>query len=213
MTAFGHACGSICDVKQGPALSTKTTKRLHPYHICVSKVSTVTGIRRVAIAIPVIVIVCELSYLCGVSKVSTVTGIRRVAVAILVTVIVFELSYFCGMSKVSTVTGIRRVAVAILVTVVVFELSYLVGVSKVSTVTRMSVPPPSPKYMSHKTKKRALAWSVPTFCFKKRTQRNPSSGANVRKKRQPEPTLGKKNTSAAAGGTQAMTGQPTRGCQ
>ena len=109
MTAFGHVCGSICEVKQGPAFSVKTKKRLHPYHICVSEVSTVTGIRRVAIAIHVIVIVLELSYLCGVSKVSTVTGIRWVAVAILVIVIVFELSYLCGVSKVSTVTGIRCV--------------------------------------------------------------------------------------------------------
>ena len=123
MTAFGHVCGSICEVKQGPWLSVKTKTRLHPYHICVSKVSTVTGIRRVAVAIRVTVIVFELSYLCGVSKVSTVTGIRRIAVAILVTVIVFELSYFCGVSNVSTVTGIRQVAVAILVTVIVFELS------------------------------------------------------------------------------------------
>ena len=59
----------------------------------VSKVLTVTGIRRVAVAILVTVMVFELSHLVGVSKVSTVTGIRRVAVAILVTVIVFELSY------------------------------------------------------------------------------------------------------------------------
>ena len=64
-----------------------------------SKVSTVTGIRRVAVAIHVSVIVFELSYLCGVSKVSTVTGIRRVAVAIHVSVIVFELSYLVGVSK------------------------------------------------------------------------------------------------------------------
>ena len=120
MTAFGHACGSICDVKQGPALSVKTKKRLHPYHICASKVSTVTRIRQVAVAILVTVIVFELSYLVGVPKVSRVTGIRRVAVDILVTVIVFELSYLVGLSKVSTVTGIRRVAVAILVTVIVF---------------------------------------------------------------------------------------------
>ena len=55
--------------------------------------STVTGIRRVAVAILVTVMDFEVSHLCGVSKVSTVTGIRRVAVAILVTVIVFELSY------------------------------------------------------------------------------------------------------------------------
>ena len=38
-----------------------------------SKVSTVTGIRRVAVAILVTVVVFELSYLVGVSKVSTVT--------------------------------------------------------------------------------------------------------------------------------------------
>ena len=142
MTAFGHVCGSICEVKQRPALSVKTKKCLHPYHICLSQVSTVTGIRRVAVAILVTVIVVELSYLCGVSKLSTVTGIRRVAVAILATVIVFELSYLCGLSKVSTVTGIRRVAVAILATVIVFELSYLCGVSKVSTVTRHERAPP-----------------------------------------------------------------------
>ena len=38
-------------------------------HLCgVSKVSTVTGIRRVAVAILVAVIVFELSYLVGVSK-------------------------------------------------------------------------------------------------------------------------------------------------
>ena len=125
MTAFGHVCGSICEVKQGPALSVKIKKRLHPYHhICVSKVSTVTGIRRVAVAILVTVMDFELPHFCGVSKVSTVTGIRRVAVAILATVMNFELSHLCGVSKVSTVTGIRRVAVAILVTVIVFELSY-----------------------------------------------------------------------------------------
>ena len=99
MTAFGHVCGSICEVKQGPALSVKIKKRLHPYHICVSKVSTVTGIRRVAVAILVIVMNFELSHLCGVSKVSTVTGIRRVAVTILVTVMDFELSHLCGCVK------------------------------------------------------------------------------------------------------------------
>ena len=114
MTAFGHVCGAIREVKQGCT------------HI-VSKVSTVTGIRRVAVAILVTVIVFVLSHLVGVSKVSTVTGIRRVAVAILVTVIVFELSHLVGVSKVSTVTGIRRVAVAILVTVIVFVLSHLCG--------------------------------------------------------------------------------------
>ena len=91
-------------MKQVPALSVKTKKRLHPYLVGVSKVSTVTGIRRVAVAILVTVIVLELSYLVGVSKVSTVTGIRRVAVAVLVTVIVFELSYLVGVSNVSTVT-------------------------------------------------------------------------------------------------------------
>ena len=130
MTAFGHVCGSICEVKQGPASSVKIKKRLHPYHICVSKVSTVTGIRRVAVAILVIVMDFELSHLCGVSKASTVTGIRRVAVAILVTVMDFELSHLCGVSKVSTVTGIRRVAVAILAAVIVFELSHLCGCVK-----------------------------------------------------------------------------------
>ena len=87
MTVFGHVCGYVCEVKQGPAFSVKTKKRWHPYHICVSEVSTVTGIRRVGVAILVIVIVFELSYLCGVSKVSTVTGIRRVAVAIHVLVV------------------------------------------------------------------------------------------------------------------------------
>ena len=104
MTAFGHVCGSICEVKQGPALSVKTKKLLHPHHICVSTVPTVTGIRRVAVAILVTVLVYELSYLVGVPKVSTVTGMRRVAVAILVTVLVFELSYLVGVSKVSTIT-------------------------------------------------------------------------------------------------------------
>ena len=67
MTAFGHVC-SICEVKQGPALSVKIKKRLHPYHICVSKVSTVTGIRRVAVAILVTVMDFELSHLCGCVK-------------------------------------------------------------------------------------------------------------------------------------------------
>ena len=65
----------------------------------VSKVSTVTGIRRVAVAILVTVMDFELSHLCGVSKVSTVTGIRRVGVAILVTVMDFELSHLCGCVK------------------------------------------------------------------------------------------------------------------
>ena len=57
----GHVSGSTCEVKQGPAFSVRTKKSLHPYLICVSKVSTVTGIRRVAVAIPIRVIVVELS--------------------------------------------------------------------------------------------------------------------------------------------------------
>ena len=61
--------------------------------------STVTGIRRVAVAILVTVMDFELSHLCGVSKVSTVTGIRRIAVAIFVTVMDFELSHLCGCVK------------------------------------------------------------------------------------------------------------------
>ena len=65
------------EVKQGPALSVWSRKRLRSYLSCVSKVSTVTGIRRAAVAILIIVIVVELSYLFGVSEVSTVTGIKR----------------------------------------------------------------------------------------------------------------------------------------
>ena len=41
MTAFGHACGSICDVKQGPALSVKTKKTLAPIsYLCVKRVNS-----------------------------------------------------------------------------------------------------------------------------------------------------------------------------
>ena len=101
MTAFGRVCGSICEVKQGPALSVKTKKCLHPYHICLSQVSTVTGMLSSHIFVA-----CQ--------KCQQSQGSGGVAVAILVTVIVVELSYLCGVSKVSTVTRIRRVAVAIL---------------------------------------------------------------------------------------------------
>ena len=95
MTAFGHVCGSMCEVKQGQALSARTEKA--PAPILYLRVKSV-----VAIAILVTVMSSDIFF--GVSKVSTVTRIRRVAVAILVTVIVFELSYLSGVSKVSTVT-------------------------------------------------------------------------------------------------------------
>ena len=53
---------------------------------------------------------------------------------------------------------------------------------------------------------RALAWSVPTFCFKRALAwsvltlcllEDPLSGANVRKSRKPEPTLGNKSSAHA----------------
>ena len=113
MTVFGHVCGSICEVKQGPARETLGQKSACTHILFVSKVSIVTGIRRVAVAIPVTVIVFGSHVLLACKK----------------------------MWKVSTVTRIRWVALAILVIVIVVGLSYLFGVQKVSTVTRMSVPP------------------------------------------------------------------------
>ena len=88
--------------------SSKLSSFLASYLVGVSKVSTVTGMGRVGVAILESVIVFGFSYLVGVSKVSTVTGMGRVGVAILETVIVFGFSCLLGMSKVSTVTGMRR---------------------------------------------------------------------------------------------------------
>ena len=71
----------------------------HIFFSGVSKVSTVTRMGRVGIAILETVIVFGFSCLFGVSKVSTVTGMGRVGVAILEAVIVFGFSYLFGVSK------------------------------------------------------------------------------------------------------------------
>ena len=99
------------------------------------RVSTVTGIAGVRVAILVTVDVFRLSDDVLKSKMSTITGIAEGRLAIRVTVDVFRLSDDVLNSKMSTVTGIAEGRVAILVTVDAFRLSDAVLNSKMSTVT------------------------------------------------------------------------------
>ena len=96
----------------------------------IRKVSTVTGIAGVRVAILITVDVFRLSDGVRNSKMSTVTGIVQGRLAIRVTVDDFRLLDAVLNSKMSTVTGIAEGMVAILATVDVFGLSYLLGDSK-----------------------------------------------------------------------------------
>ena len=69
------------------SLSSYRFSFLRSYLLCASKTCTVTGIRRVGVAMLVIFSVVELSHLASVSNVSTVIGLRRLEVAIFVIVI------------------------------------------------------------------------------------------------------------------------------